>query len=140
MILKTYHIEMDIVLDPAVPDVTSYLNTLVTRMQAKVAPVLAQCENFNRRRSRRMSFRDSGSSQSRRNLASDYLVANAQFSDVRLETNRPCKIGVSKPCFKVTETIHVYIKQEELDMELIGLIMDALDVESLVQLLDLNLR
>ncbi|CAJ1949215.1 unnamed protein product [Cylindrotheca closterium] len=141
LILKTYHIELDIAMVPwGATDIPSHLNTLVTRMQAKVAPTLAQCDNSNQRRLRAMSFQESAArNQGYRNLApGDYLVANAQFLDARLQTNRPCKIGVPEPCFKVRETIRVYIKKDELDVRLISRIMDAFNGQSLIQLLDLE--
>ncbi|KAL3937232.1 MAG: hypothetical protein SGBAC_007620 [Bacillariaceae sp.] len=131
MVLKTYQIELDV----AIVEFAS-LTTLENRMQAILAPRMAQCDDmFNLRRLRGNSNRIQSP---RRKLASDYLVANAKFSSATLQNNRSCKVGAPQPCYKVIETIDLYLQQEESDVSLISLIMDAFDGEPLVQLLHLE--
>jgi len=133
LILKTYHIELDV----AISDFAS-LTPLVNQMQAILAPMLAQCDDILNRSRHRQLRRNARIQGGHRKLISDYLVANAKFSKATVQTNRSCKAGATQPCYKVIQTIDLYIKQDELDVRLISLIMDAFDGESLVDLLDLG--
>ena len=138
MIQKTYHIELDVVVEPNDSNLDHHFGLLVDRLQETLAPKLAQCDMLNRKRKLRGDSTRMQTTQ-HRNLVgvSDYLVANAQFSHAAMITNQSCKAGTPEPCYKVIETIDLYTKQEELDVRLISIIMDAFDAESLVQLLDL---
>lgn len=131
LILKTYYVELDVVMHPSVTDMANHLDTLVNQMQARIAPVLVQCESLNARQLR-------GNPGYRNLQRSDYLVGNVKFLNATLPTNRSCKTGSPEPCYKVIETVNLYIKVEELDVRLIGRIMDAFNGESLVQVLDLQ--
>lgn len=131
MVPKTYHVELEIVMEPNVAILDRHFTTLVDRrLQATLAPKLAQCDTLNRR-----NLRSNSRKQHRNLLVSDYLVANAYFSNAATK-KVSCKVG--SLCYKLIETVDLYIKREELDVRLISLIMDAFDVESLVQLLDLE--
>lgn len=129
MIQKTYQVELDIVMESNVESLDNHFATLVDRMQASLAPKLAQCDHANQRKLIRAAGDTRIHRGSNRRLLRNYLIVNAQFSHSLPISNRSCK---------VIETIKLYIQQDESDVRLIGRIMDVFDAESLVQQLDLG--